>query len=199
MPRVVFRSTFNRVLSIVAWVIIAAVAMGSLAVPGVLAAAPGLLLGAASVAVLVWALLWSPRLAVDDDGVTVVNVLTEHLVPWAALIHIDTRFALTLVTPRRRVSATAAPAPGAVGTLRAARALRRSEKAQPGPRPGDLPGTDSGTAAQIVHDRWDRLREAGRIPAGIADSIPVQTRPRTLVIALIVLAATGLVGAALIG
>ncbi|MFJ6652024.1 PH domain-containing protein [Microbacterium sp. NPDC091313] len=198
MPRVVFRSTFNRVLSIVAWAVIVVLLVGALVVPGLLGAAPGLILGAASVAVLVWVLLWSPSLAVDDEGVTVVNVLAEHVVPWAALIHVDTRFALTLVTPQRRISSTAAPAPGAVGTLRAARAQRRSESASLGPRPGDLPGTDSGTAAQIVRERWEALRETGRIEAGVADTTAVRTRPRALAIALIVVSVTGLVTAVLL-
>lgn len=196
MPRVAFRSTFNRVLSIIAWAALAALALGTLLTPGAFTAAPGIVLGAASGAVLVWAVLWAPYVAVDDEHVTIANVLAQFEVPWPAVIHLDTKYALAVHTPGRRISATAAPAPGAFASVRAARAQRRSaDEATPGTRPADLPTTDSGRAAQLVRDRWDRLREDGRIEAGIADATRVIVRPRTLSIAAIVLGVTGLVGA----
>lgn len=199
MPRVAFRSTFNKVISIVAWAALAALVFGTLLTPGAVTAAPGIVVGAVSGALLVWALLWAPYVAVDDEGVTIANVLAEHLVPWPALIHLDTRYALAVHTPGRRISATAAPAPGAFVSVRAARARRRSgDDDAPATRPGDLPGTDSGRAAQLVTDRWDRLRETGRIEAGVADSTPVRSRPRVAAIAAIVVGVTGLIGAILL-
>lgn len=196
MPPVIFRSTFNRVLSVVAWLALAALAVGTVATPGALAAAPGIVLGAAGGAVLVWAVLWAPSVAVDDDGVVVANVLLEHRVPWEALIHVDTRYALVLHTPGRRISATAAPAPGALGAVRAARAHRRSqEQTDAGTRPGDLPGTDSGRAAGLVRRRWTQLRDSGRVEAGLADDTPVITRARTLSIAAVVAGVAALIGA----
>ncbi|MGP3536169.1 PH domain-containing protein [Microbacterium sp. RD1] len=199
MPRIVFRSTFNRVLSIVAWVLLAAVAAGTLLTPGAAAAAPALLLGSLGGAALVWALLWAPYIAVDDDEVHVANIVAEYRVPWAALIHVDTRYALQLHTPGRRISATGAPAPGALGAVRAARAERRSESpTAPGVRPGDLPSTDSGSAAALVRGRWEQLRDSGRIELGVADSARVVVRARVATVAAIVLGAGALVAAVLL-
>jgi hypothetical protein len=199
MPRVVFRSTFNRVLSIVAWGVLAALAIGTLLTPGAFTAAPGIVVGALGAAAIVWAVLWAPHVAVDDEAAEVANVLVDYRVPWGALIHVDTRYALVLHTPGRRISATAAPAPGAFAGVRATRAQRRSEQnTTPGVRPGDLPGTDSGRAADLVRTRWERQRDRGAFEAGLADSIPVTARPRTLSIATIVLGATALVCAVLL-
>lgn len=198
MQREMFRSTFNRVLSVFAFAALGVLAFGALAT-GTFAAAPSIALGAAGGAALVWAVLWAPYVAVDDDAVVVANVLTEHRVAWAALIHVETRYALVLHTPGRHISATAAPAPGALGGIRSARAHRRSgdTRAQ-GIRPGDLPTTDSGRAADLVHTRWDALRDAGRVELGVADVTPVQTRVRVGPIAALVLGATALIGAVLL-
>lgn len=199
MPRIVFRSTFNRVLSIIAWAVLGAVAVGTVVTPGALNAVPAVILSTASIAALVWAVLWAPYVAVDDEVAEVGNVLLEYRVPWAALIHVETRYALLLHTPGRRISATAAPAPGALSGVRSARAHRRSEgAATPGTRPGDLPTTDSGRAAGLVRDRWYELRDAGRIEGGAADGTPVQIRPRLASIVAIALAVAGLAATALL-
>jgi hypothetical protein len=198
MQRRVFRSTFNRVLSIGAWAVLAALAVGTVLTPGALTAAPGLLLGAAGAAVLVWVVLWAPHIAVDDDAAHVENVFVGYDVPWAALIHLETRYSLVLHTPARRISATAAPAPGAFGGVRAARAHRRSGESTEGVRPGDLSGTDSGDAAELVRGRWYALRDAGRIEAGVADRTPVRVRVRAASVVAAVLGATALITAVLL-
>lgn len=195
MQREIFRSSFSRLLSVVAWAALGVLAFGTIFADA-FAAAPAIVLGAAGAAALVWAVLWAPYVAVDDDAVTVANVVTEHRVPWAALIHVDTRYALVLHTPGRKMSATAAPAPGALGAARSARAHRRSEDTSvQGLRPGDLPTTDSGRAAELVRTRWDALREAGRIETGVAETTPVSTRVRTPSLVAIVLGTLALVGA----
>lgn len=198
MQREVFRSTFNRVLSVLALAALGVLAVGTI-LAGAISLAPGIVLGAVGAAALVSAILWAPHVAVDDEAVTVANVLTEHRVPWAALIHVETRYALVLHTPGKKVSATGAPAPGALGAVRSARAQRRSDShAVQGVRPGDLPTTDSGRAAQLVRNRWDALRDAGRIETGVADMTPVTTRVRTASVLALVLGAAALVGAALL-
>lgn len=200
MPRVIFRSTFNRVLSIVTWLALGLLAIGTLLTPGASTAAPGIVLGAASASALVWAVVWAPQVAIDDDGVAVANVLITYAVPWAALVHVETRYALVLHTPGRRIAATAAPAPGAAGSLRATRAQRRDgAPTAAGIRPGDLPTTDSGRAAELVRARWHHLRDNGRIEAGTADTTTVRVRPRVGAIVVIVLAVSCLVAAILLG
>lgn len=197
-PRTVFVSRFNRVMAVALWVIVAALLAAGLVNGhdwhrwlGLVPAAFGALLG--------WTALWNPRVVVDDEGVEVVNVFHTVLVPWAALVHVDTRFALTLVTPARKVAAWAAPAPGRAGVAVARRRNQRHGRADltpsagPGERSaGDLLSTESGDAAYLVRERWDALRESGRIELGIADTVPVPVRVHVVMIALLV--ATGVGG-----
>jgi len=200
MPRQTFRSTFTRVLCGIAWAIIAAVAIGLLVVPSATDAPALVVVGALGAAALVSGILWSPSISVDDDGVQVDNIAVRYVVPWAALIHVDTRYALQLHTPGRRIGVTAAPAPGATGSLRAARAHRRSEDpSAPQIRPGELPTTDSGRAAAMVRTRWHALRDAGRVEAGVAESTPVGVTVRTGNLLLLVAGAAGLVAAVALG
>ncbi len=113
-----------------------------------------------------WAIFWRPSVVVSDAGVRLVNVTRTIEVPWPALVDVETRYALTLVTAYGRFAAWAAPAPGA-GT-----ALRTSMRSRPARSDaddeiitsasmGDIPGTSSGDAATIVRRRWERLRDAG--------------------------------------
>ncbi|WIB66715.1 PH domain-containing protein [Curtobacterium sp. MCBD17_035] len=197
-PRTVFVSRFNRVLAIALWVIVAALLAAGVANGhdwhrwlGLVPAAFGGLLG--------WTALWHPRLVVDDDGVEVVNVFHTADVPWAALVHVDTRFALTLVTPHRKIAAWAAPAPGRAGVALARRRNQRHGRVgltpttAPGERSaGDLLSTESGDAAYLVREHWDGLRESGRIELGVADTVAVPVRLHVVTIALLV--ATGVGG-----
>lgn len=200
MPRQTFRSTFTRVLCGIVWAIIAVVAIGLLVTPGASEAPALVIVGGLGAAALVTGILWSPSVSVDDDGVQVDNIALRYLVPWAALIHVDTRYSLQLHTPGRRIGVTAAPAPGATGSLRAARAHRRSDSpSTPQTRPGELPNTDSGRAAEMVRTRWHALREAGRIEAGVAENVRVHVGVRTGNLVLLVAGAAGLVAAVALG
>ncbi|MGC0370420.1 PH domain-containing protein [Microbacterium sp. SLBN-111] len=200
MPRQTFRSTFTRILCGIVWAVIAAVAIGLLTAPAVTLPPAAVIAGALGAAALVYGILWSPAVSVDDDGVEVDNIVLRYGVPWAALIHVDTRYALQLHTPRRRIAVTAAPAPGATGSLRAARAYRRSEgQVAPNTRPGELPNTDSGRAAALVRDRWHALRDAGRVEAGIAETVPVRVRARLDNLLVLAAGAVGIVLAIVLG
>lgn len=172
----VFVSRFNRVLAIVIWAITAVLLVTTLVAGSgdrVLA-----LLPAAFVCLFAWTALWRPYVRVDDAGVRIRNVLRTVEVPWEALIHVDTRYALTLYTPGHQFSAWAAPAPGRTGTAMARRAENHGRvDAAPAVdgkvRPGDLLASESGQAAYIVRERWNALRDAGRVEAGVADETRV--------------------------
>lgn len=112
-----------------------------------------------------WAVYWHPEVRVDDDGVTFVNVWHSVEVPWEVLIGIETKWALTLVTPTRRYRAWAAPAPGRSVMRSEQRATHGLRDAAIGGevRPGDLPHTDSGAAARMVRDHWTAVRESGAL------------------------------------
>lgn len=124
--------------------------------------APFLVLGATTS----WALLWRPCVRVDPAGVTMVNVVRTITVPWPAIVEVETRWGLTLVTPYGRFTAWAAPAPGAAHALRhtastQGRHLPRTTYREGTVRPGDLPSSQSGSAALIVRTWWERLHAQG--------------------------------------
>ncbi|WP_066295754.1 PH domain-containing protein [Arthrobacter luteolus] len=130
---------------------------------GLLATAPLLLIPAAAS----W-LFWYPSVRVNANGVVLHNPVRTIAVPWAGLIHVDTRFALKLVTPSGSYTAWAAPAPGVWGTHAGkpehVRNLPGSTYGAGGSvRPGDLSHTDSGQAARMVRSRWEALVNAGAI------------------------------------
>jgi hypothetical protein len=175
-PSSVFVSRFNRVLAIVIWVITAVLLVTTL-ISGSSNRALSII-PATFVALFVWTALWRPYVRVDDTGVRVRNVLRTIDVPWNALIHVDTRYALTLFTPKHQFSAWAAPAPGRTGTAMARRAeshgrVDAAPRVDGKVRPGDLLGSESGQAAYIVRERWNALRDAGRVEAGLADQTRV--------------------------
>ncbi|WOF24430.1 PH domain-containing protein [Microbacterium betulae] len=185
MP-VVFRPRLNRVMSVLIWAV-----SGAVMVVGVVRGGPQtlpVLLPWAALAAVTWAVLWQPHVRLDDEEVRLVNVLRTVDVPWPALVHVDTKYALTLHVPGRAFSATAAPAPGRMGAASARRAERRSSGYDGrGLRPGDLLGTDSGQAATLVRERWQRLLDAGAIETGTAETYDV--RPRWNVPAVVAIAA----------
>ncbi|MDR3360567.1 MAG: PH domain-containing protein [Bifidobacteriaceae bacterium] len=126
----------------------------------------------ALVCLTAWAVFWAPLVKVGADGLDVRNVTASHRLPWAAIVRIDTRWALTLHTAQGKVTAFAAPAPSATRSLSTATSAEArhlpesSFDAGHSVRPGDLPGTASGDLAWVVRERWERARGAG--PAGAA-------------------------------
>ncbi|MFC7850617.1 PH domain-containing protein [Arthrobacter sp. NPDC057388] len=172
----IFKARTNKWFAGFSW-FVAAAGLAGLLVAGGLPAMAGswpLLL----IAYLGWLLFWRPAVVIDDAGVTIENPFRAIRVPWAALVHVDTRYALTLVTPGKSYGAWAAPAPGIWGGRNARpEDLRGLPDSTYGPgnsvRPGDLKTTDSGQAAQLVRGRWQQLVESGLLDAGAADTTPV--------------------------
>ncbi|GGK98274.1 hypothetical protein GCM10009769_15630 [Curtobacterium luteum] len=194
--RDVFVSRSNRGLAVALWLIVALLFVTTVLTDRTWTARALAVVPTLFGVALGWVALWRPRMTVDDDGVEVVNVFHTVRVPWAALVHVDTRFALSLVTPSRRVSVWAAPAPGRAGVALARRQEQRHGRSVPdtgdgGRRAGDLLSTASGDAAYLVRHRWDQLRERGAIELGTADAVRV---PVTLHWASIVLLAATAVG-----
>ncbi|MEO8908200.1 MAG: PH domain-containing protein [Microbacteriaceae bacterium] len=192
----VFISRFNRVLAIVIWALTAVLMVTTLITGG-----PGRALAivpSAFFALFAWTALWRPYVRVADAGVRIRNVLRTIDVPWPALINVDTRYALTLYTPGHEYAAWAAPAPGRTGTNIARRAENNGRvEAAPSVngqvRPGDLLASESGQAAQIVRDHWQKLRDSGAIEIGVAEETGVPTHWHWWTnAALVVLAGAGL-------
>ncbi|TFD24304.1 PH domain-containing protein [Cryobacterium sp. TMS1-13-1] len=167
-----FYSRFNRIIAAAFTGVAALSALSLFLLPT--ASNRALVVPALFVMLFVWEVLWNPSLDVDDDAVTIRNPLRTIVVPWAALVHVDTKFALTLYTPGKKFAVFCAPAPG-----RSLTSAGRRKTTDPvpyvsgSPRPGDLPGSESGEAAQLVRSRWDALQKSGRVDGGLAAQTPV--------------------------
>ncbi|AEI11227.1 PH domain-containing protein [Cellulomonas gilvus] len=151
-----------------------------------------------------WLAFWYPRVEVDDEAVRLVNPLRTVSVPWAALAHVSTQYAMTLVTPHGQYRAWAAPGPGAGHVARVSvsdvRAVSAGSADARGAVPmGDLPTAPSGSAALLVRRRWQRLVEEGRVEAGVADRTPVTNRWNVPAIAVLAVAAITTLIVALVG
>ncbi len=172
-----FHSTTSRVIALVGWAAAVLGAVASVAIA--LGGRPARLFDLAPprlLALLLWEAFWRPRVTVNDSGVQIVDIFRTTRIPWTTVIDVQTRWALTIVTPRRRYRASAAPAPGA-----RARPLTGRAATQPalgrdgGVLVSDALGTDSGDAAAIVRATWRRLLDEDRIE--IAAPKPIVPAP----------------------
>ena len=178
-----FRPAFGRVLS----VIVVAIAIAGLSgfvvsgdVAGLVRYGWGLaLLGYAAVA-----LFWLPSLSVAEHEVTVKNVFSTLHVPWPAIQNIDTKYALTLTTPRGRISVWASPAPNRyAGQVSASSETRVSAQGLGGSiRPGDLVTTASGAAAHVIRAHWDQLRDDGHLDNAVVEEGTLRREPHWVTI-----------------
>jgi hypothetical protein len=143
--REVFRSAGSAVLSW-AWFVVAVIILVDLAVEGRDHVAAVTAAVVVAVTGVVYACAWRPRIVADSAGITVVNPVRDHQVPWPAVATVDVVNA---------VRVHCAPAPGAArgkvlyswavqSSPRSARkaALRREAASRPGarlaPRPRPL-------------------------------------------------------------
>jgi hypothetical protein len=173
-----FRPRTSKTLAYIMW------ALAVIALVSSLASGAAGLLGiplALAVAFVGYWLFWFPKVMLDDGGVTLVNPVRIVSVPWPALVTVDTKFALKLVTPSGSYTAWAAPAPGVVGTYRAKPIdVRNLPGTSFGPegsmRPGDLKNSDSGAAAYLVRSRWAVLVESGRLDVDQTETAAVAIR-----------------------
>ena len=136
----------------------------------------GLALLASAVAVVAY---WRPEIRVGDESVEIANVLSTVAIPYSRIVHVDTRWAMTVeLDDGGKVSAFAAPAPG-TGKARdfrpdELRGLPPDTFATGTVRVGDSPGTASGDAALLVRTALDRWRRRGQ-----ADDTLVSRRGNT--------------------
>lgn len=111
---------------------------------------------------MAWLLFWQPHITLSDQGVTIVNLLRTHEIPWPRILRIDTRWALELFTEERKYTAWSAPAPGRHTGLLASKDqgehLPKTTYLAGTVRPGDLVNTDSGAAAARVRTLWEEKR-----------------------------------------
>lgn len=149
-------------------------------------------LGAAIAAAGIAAFL-RPRVAIADDHVEVRNIVTTDSMPFARLARVETRWSLELVgDDDRTVGAFAAPAPGALQSVRLRRdAATTGDSATAAGGAGELPGTPSGDSAAMVREAWEAWR--GAHPDAAADATGASSRRTVdpLGAALVALAVAG--------
>jgi hypothetical protein len=174
--REVFRSAGSTILSW-AWFVVAGIVLVDLAVQGRDRVALVTAVAVLAITGVVYSCAWRPRIVADSSGITVVNPVRDHQVPWAAVIKVD-------VVNAVRVHCT--PPPGATrgkilyswavqSSPRSARraALRREASAQPRarltPRPRALqpPAGAAPRYGEIPEPARDALdRSSAEITAG---------------------------------
>ena len=140
------RPASSTALVAAAWVLLALLGGAQVYVHGTSALRLTVLL--AGFGYLAWRLFRRPAVHLDEHGVTAVNPFNEVAIPWTAVIDMDVKFGLRVVTPNGRHAAWGAPGRGNF-----ARAGTMSE-------------------AERARRHWQALVEAGRIEAGIADEVP---------------------------
>jgi hypothetical protein len=192
VPPLVYRPTFVRVLTVITWVMLGvALLVTTVQDPAAgLRWAPVLALMAAAV----YTMFWRPSVEVDDEAVTIRNLVRDTRIPWGRLDSFDTRYSLTFDAQGRRVAAWAAPAPGRSTALRQSRKDAEALSAlgtslEHGLRSSATPNSDSGGAALMVRARWDRfLNDPG---ARTGEAPPVTAQVATVPVAALALSAAG--------
>lgn len=148
---------------------------GAVAFMPVRSSTPALATTAVVVTVIAYIYFVAPRIVIDEETIRVENSWREHVVPWGALVQVETRFALTLVTPDGSVHAQAAPGPG----------LPRARRSRPdGAREGrgtrhqevdDAHGAGvAGALATVIRGHVQDLRQAGTLDT----TAQLETSPR---------------------
>lgn len=166
--RIVFRSTFGIVLTVVTWAICgagiaSAVASGAGVTPVVLLATLGW---------VVWLAYWRPCVVTTSEGVVLQNLVRDVEIPYDAVEDVDTRFSLRIRAGGRTHAAWGAPAPSGLSGLRdGMRRGARPERWRDAPRSvrdagrariGDAVETASGAPATVIRRELERrAREGG--------------------------------------
>lgn len=189
MQPITLRGTFGIVVTVVVWLIgvVSLITLGTdKGVAEMFRYTPLVLL----VGYACWMTFWAPAVAIDPSGVTLRNIVRSHRVTWPAIQRIDTKYTLTLVTANRKFTAWSAPAPSRFSMINARKQELRSlpestYRAGYSVGIGDLPTSDSGVAAYHIRLRWEALRDAGHLDAGVEGTGVVTTWHRRQLLALV--------------
>lgn len=137
----------------------------------------------ALVVALGWAVLWRPRAVVDEDGVTLVNIVRTVRVPWQRFRSADTRWALSITTTQGRTySSWAVPAGSGFGSRLAPSGRMFGEHS-----PADRKLASAGTAEAAAVAIGERVpdRRAQTVRGGAVGGGDVTVTANTTVIAVL--------------
>ena len=170
-PTHVFRTTFAKVLTVAAAVVIA-IAAGYSLVDGGLTALWQTLPFLAVAGGVIWVLFGNPRVEVSDGGVTVVNIVRQVHVPWPTLRGVDSQWSLSVKTTAGTYSSWAIPAASGMGMrlqnprkrgggLSESTAVRRANEEAADRAVAS--GQNASAVALTIADRLKSLTEAGHL------------------------------------
>lgn len=157
-----FRTTFARVLTAAAGVLILVAAGSSLFDGGVSAlwqTLPFLAVGAG----LIWVLFGNPKVEVSDGGVTVVNIVRQVHIPWPTLRGVETRWSLAVETTAGTFSSWAIPATSGMSMR------MRNPRTQGGQLHSEdtvrslTSGYNADAVALVIAERLEELTNAGHL------------------------------------
>ena len=172
------QSGLSRVVPVAVWVC-CVLAGADAIIEGTLTFAVHTIVALAAVALATWIILFSPHLAVDADGITIVNLVRIVTVPFGALVDVRVGGAVSVIARfaqgrERKVTSWNAPGvkrrrpprrvggiggPGAAGMVTYASAGTNPEQfAKPAPKP-----TTAYVAVAVDHFRapWEHAHPSG--------------------------------------
>lgn len=195
-------SRFSQVLSVLV-VVICVLGEVGLVVYGhpltvIHGAAPLLLVGFGA-----YALFWVPYISVGPASVTIVNPTRTYVITWPAVLDIQTKWGLTLITRKGAITAWASPARSRYTSLSR---FNRDALGRPGMDSDRLmntervrraterpPVTVAGLAPLMVTTQWEDYRDRGLLGEVEGDGMTIRWHRITLIVlaALVVLTVAG--------
>ncbi len=195
-------SRFSRALSVLVMAVCALGEVG-LVVYGhpltvVHGAAPILLIGFGA-----YTLFWVPLLVVGPAQVVIVNPTRTYQVSWPAVLDIQTKWGLTLVTPKGKINAWASPAQNRYSSLSR---FSRDALGRPGMTSERImdterakraatrtPSSVAGLAPLMITKQWEEYRDRGLLGQVEGEGVVVRWHTTTLIViaALLVLTVVG--------
>ena len=118
----------------------------------------------ALLALVVYIVLYRPRIEIFDEGIRIHNPLTTTDVGWQDVDVVEAKYSAFLqLRDRKQISIWCAPTPGRYHS----RTIHASEikglNLDGYIRPGESPRTDSGVVTYLCRDRLNAYRASGRI------------------------------------
>jgi hypothetical protein len=144
-----------------------------------------------------YVLFWVPLLVVGPAQVVIVNPTRTYEITWPAVLDIQTKWGLTLVTPKGKVNAWASPAQNRYSSLsrfsrdalgRPGMTSERAKRAATRP-----PSSIAGLAPLMITKQWEEYRDRGLLGQVEGAGVVVRWHRVTLVLlaALVVLTVVG--------
>jgi hypothetical protein len=150
-----------------------------------------------------YVLFWVPLLVVGPAQLVIVNPARTYEISWPAILDIQTKWGLTLVTPMGKVNAWASPAQNRYSSLSR---FSRDTLGRPGMTSERImdtervkraatrtPSTIAGLAPLMITKQWEEYRDRGLLGKLEGAGMTVRWHKVTLVVlaALVVLAVVG--------